>query len=253
MVRSRRYRKNQLAQQKKSYVPNNKKKNRKALIAVGIVALAAVAIAAFFLLGGTGLFSSPRNSPTPSPSGTPTLSPSASPTSSPSVSPSASPTADDSIFNGTKILFMTSMGNITLQLRTDKPITTGNFLNLTKQGLYDGTIFHRIIAGFMIQGGAIQSTTISSIADEIGNNNHNYNGTIAMANTGQPNSATSQFFINVADNNNLYASFDTTYTVFGRVISGMDVVMAISKVATSGDPNNTPLQDVTLLKAVILP
>ncbi len=105
----------------------------------------------------------------------------------------------------------------------------------------------------MIQGGAIQSTTISSIADEIGTNNHNYNSTIAMAKTDQPNSATSQFFINVADNNNLYASFDTTYTVFGRVISGMDVVMAISKVATSGDPNNTPLQDVTLLKAVILP
>ena len=144
------------------------------------------------------------------------------------------------------------MGNITIQLRDDKPITSGNFTSLVQQGLYDGTLFHRVMAGFMIQGGAITSTNVPSIADEIGNDNVNFNGTIAMANTGQVNSANSQFFINVADNNNLYSSFDTSYTVFGRVIQGMDVVMAISHVSVNASSNDKPLQDVTLIKAIVL-
>jgi cyclophilin family peptidyl-prolyl cis-trans isomerase len=146
------------------------------------------------------------------------------------------------------------MGDITIQLRDDKPISAGNFRNLTTQGLYNGTIFHRVMAGFMIQGGAIQSVNVPSISDEIGNDNHNYNGTIAMGNTGAPNSASSQFFINVADNNNLYPTFDTNYAVFGKVIGGMDVVMRISQVpVTTSDPNSPqPVQDVTLIRAIVL-
>jgi peptidylprolyl isomerase len=155
-----------------------------------------------------------------------------------------------------KVLLTTSMGNITIQLRDDMPITTGNFKNLVQQGKYDGTTFHRIIANFMIQGGQINSTT-SSIRDEFGSNNHNVNGTIAMAKQGDPttgasipDSASSQFFINVVDNSNRYATFDTTYSVFGDVIQGMDVADAISKVAT--DQNGNPLQSVTLIKAELI-
>ena len=200
---------------------NKPARNRKTLIAIGVIAVVAVSISAFFVLG-SGLLSGG----------------------------SSSNTYDWSRYTGSKVRLMTSMGNITLQLRNDKPITTGNFLNLTQLGLYDNTIFHRVIADFMIQGGQITSATIPSIADEIGTDNHNYNSTIAMANTGAANSADSQFFISVADNNNRYEQFDTSYTVFGRVIEGMDVVMRISQVATG--TNDKPTQDVTLIKAEVI-
>jgi peptidylprolyl isomerase len=157
-----------------------------------------------------------------------------------------------------KVLLQTSMGNITIQLRDDKPNTAGNFKKLILQGTYDGTIFHRVIADFMIQGGDPTGTgagdsSIATIPDEIGSNNSNVKGTIAMANTGQPNSASSQFFINVVDNSGThrYAGFDSSYTVFGYVIQGIDVAEAISKVST--DSNDKPLQDVTLIRATILP
>jgi peptidylprolyl isomerase len=153
-----------------------------------------------------------------------------------------------------KVLLQTSMGDITIQLRDDKPITTGNFKNLVQQGVYDGTIFHRVIADFMIQGGNNPNVAVATISDEIGNDNHNIIGTVAMAKTSQPNSATSQFFINVVDNSKkVYqdgTTFDGTYTVFGTVISGMDVANAISKVAT--DSNDRPVTDVTLIKAEII-
>jgi peptidylprolyl isomerase len=153
-----------------------------------------------------------------------------------------------------KVLLHTSMGDITIQLRDDKPTTTNNFKNLVKQGVYDGTIFHRVIADFIIQGGMNTSASVATIPDEIGNDNHNVIGTVAMAKTSQPNSATSQFFINVADNSKITyqdgTKFDETYTVFGTVISGMDVANAISKVAT--DSNDKPLTDVTLIKAEII-
>jgi len=148
--------------------------------------------------------------------------------------------------NTNKVLLATSMGNITIQLRDDMPITTGNFKNLVQQGKYDGTTFHRVIADFMIQGGQINSSW-PTIQDEFGSDNHNANGTVAMAKTSEANSATSQFFINVANNTNLYESFDSTYSVFGDVIDGMDVAMAISKVAT--DDNDSPLQTITIIKA----
>lgn len=148
-----------------------------------------------------------------------------------------------------KVLLSTSMGDIVIQLRDDMPITTGNFKNRVQQGKYDGTIFHRVIADFMIQGGYINSS-IPTIPDEFSSNNHNVRGTIAMAKTDQPNSANSQFFINVVDNSNRYASFDSTYSVFGDVIQGMDVADAISKVAT--DSNDSPLQPVTIIKAQLV-
>jgi cyclophilin family peptidyl-prolyl cis-trans isomerase len=153
--------------------------------------------------------------------------------------------------NTNKVLLTTSMGNITIQLRNDTPITTGDFKNLVLQGKYDGTIFHRVIADFMIQGGQINSTW-PSIEDEFGSNNHNVRGTIAMAKTSEPNSAISQFFINVVNNGNRTA-FDSTYSVFGDVTAGMDIVDAISKVpvvedTTTGE-KSIPAQNVTLIKA----
>ena len=144
-----------------------------------------------------------------------------------------------------KVLLQTSMGNITIQLRDDRPITTSNFKNLVEQGVYDGTIFHRVGADFMIQGGMNTSASVATIPDEVGDNNHNNRGTVAMAKTSEPNSATSQFYINVVDNNYL----DSGYTVFGTVISGMDVADAISKVPVNGEQ---PVTDVVLIKAEII-
>jgi peptidylprolyl isomerase len=224
--------------------PRRNNKN-KIYLAIGIIAVAAVVISLFFVLNmnnGSAQSNKVSNNPMISTTaGVPLTSP-----------------AGEYSANGTQVLFITSMGNITIQLRDDKPITTANFVNLTEMGIYDNTIFHRVMAGFMIQGGdptgtGYGSPSIDTIPDEIGNvnTNVNYNGTIAMANTGQPNSASSQFFINVADNQNLYSSFDSSYTVFGQVISGMNVVMAISHVQV--DSNNRPLENVTLVKAEVLP
>jgi cyclophilin family peptidyl-prolyl cis-trans isomerase len=157
----------------------------------------------------------------------------------------------------TKVLLQTTAGNITIDLRTDKPITSGNFINLVKEGKYDGTPFYRTMAGFMIQGGQV-SGNVPTIKDEIGNNNRNAAYTIAMAKTSQPNSATSEFFINVEDNGQKYApSFDATYTVFGTVISGKDVVDAIANAPATENPNNpseisSPVNPVTIIKASIV-
>jgi peptidylprolyl isomerase len=147
-----------------------------------------------------------------------------------------------------KVLLQTSMGNITIQLRTDMPITTGNFKNLVQQGVYDGTIFHRVINNttpYMIQGG-MGDPSIPAIPDEFTSSNHNNRGTIAMANAGA-NTGSSQFFINTANNNYL----DSAHPVFGEVIEGMDVVDAISNVPR--DQNDKPLTNVTIIKAEILP
>jgi peptidylprolyl isomerase len=150
-----------------------------------------------------------------------------------------------------KVLLQTSMGDITIELRADMPITTGNFKNLVQHGTFNDTIFHRVIAGFMIQGGDPTGTgygdpSIPSIPDEFTNNNNNVRGTIAMANAG-PNTGSSQFFINLVNNNYL----DSKHPVFGTVISGMDVVDTIANVAT--DSNDKPIANVTILGASILP
>jgi peptidylprolyl isomerase len=147
-----------------------------------------------------------------------------------------------------KVLLQTSMGDITIQLRDDRPITTSNFKNLVERGVYDGTIFHRVIADFMIQGGQNTDVTVDTIPDELGDNNYNNRGTVAMAKTSLPNSATSQFYINVVDNDYL----NPDYTVFATVISGMDVADAISEVETNNPTENKPVTDVTLIKAEII-
>jgi cyclophilin family peptidyl-prolyl cis-trans isomerase len=112
------------------------------------------------------------------------------------------------------------------------------------------------MAGFMIQGGDPTGTgygdqSIPDIKDEFTTTNHNYNGTIAMANKGAPDTGSTQFFINVADNTD--PTFDSNYPAFGKVISGMDVVMAISKVQVDSNNNDKPLQNVTLISASVLP
>lgn len=154
-------------------------------------------------------------------------------------------------YSHNKVLLTTSMGNILIELRYDMPITTENFKNLVQRGVYDATIFHRVIADFMIQGGDPTRTgygdpSIPNIQDEFTNNNKNERGTIAMANTGTPNSGSSQFFINVVYNRHL----DNGHPVFGRIIEGMDVVDQISRVAT--DSNDRPIEDVALIKAQLV-
>ena len=149
-----------------------------------------------------------------------------------------------------KVLLSTSMGDIVIQLKDDMPITTENFKKLVQQGVYNNTIFHRVIADFMIQGGDPTGTgygdpSIPAIPDEFTSNNRNDRSTIAMANAG-PNTGSSQFFINVVNNNHL----DSKHPVFGKVIEGMDVVDAISKVAT--DQNDRPLQEVRIIKAELV-
>lgn len=155
----------------------------------------------------------------------------------------------DEYTNGVKVLLHTSMGEITLQLRSDMPITTENFVNLAKRGIFNGTIFHRVIRNFMIQGGDPTGTgygdsSIPDIKDEITKKNHNDRGTIAMANAG-PNTGSSQFFINLVDNNYL----DSKHPQFGKVVAGMDVVDAISKVRTN--PMDKPLKDVVIIDVAI--
>jgi len=142
-----------------------------------------------------------------------------------------------------------NMGNITIALDPAMPITAGNFETLVKKGFYDGVIFHRIIDGFMIQGGDPTGTGMGDpgykIKDEFTKNNRNDRGTISMANAG-PNTGGSQFFINLVNNNHL----DTKHPVFGKVVEGMDVVDKIAKVKTGA--NNRPVQNVTIIRAVMV-
>ncbi len=151
-----------------------------------------------------------------------------------------------------RIKLTTNYGEIVINLYNDMPITTANFINLVKQGIYDNTISHRVIPGFMIQAGDPTGTgygdpKIPNISDEWthASGNHNKRGTISMANAG-PNTGSSQFFINLIDNNFL----DRQHPVFGKVIQGMDVADEIAKVPT--DNNDKPLKEVKIIKAEII-
>ena len=161
------------------------------------------------------------------------------------------------------VVMETSLGNIEIELnRAKAPITVENFVKYVEDGYYDGLCFHRIIRGFMIQGGGLDSTgeyreTRDPIAIESQNGLKNVRGAIAMARSSDPNSATSQFFINTVNNDNLdYPSFDGYgYTVFGLVISGMEVVDAIEAVATDardtpyGAMSDWPIEDILIISA----
>jgi cyclophilin family peptidyl-prolyl cis-trans isomerase len=159
------------------------------------------------------------------------------------------------------VLVQTSMGDIKLELFQDKaPISVANFLHYADTKFYDGTIFHRVIPDFMIQGGGFvpgmqrEKPTAPAIRNESYNRVKNERGTVAMARTGEPDSATAQFFINVKDNSFLdraNAQDKVGYAVFGKVIEGMDVVDKIRQVdtRTSGEQKDVPVDDV-IIKSV---
>ncbi|MFL9863248.1 peptidylprolyl isomerase [Paraburkholderia fungorum] len=158
----------------------------------------------------------------------------------------------------------TNHGVIKLELDAEKaPKSVENFLNYVKAGHYDNTVFHRVIDGFMIQGGGFepgmkQKPTAEPIANEANNGLKNVNGSVAMARTNDPHSATAQFFINVNDNDFLNHSSPTPqgwgYAVFGKVVEGLDIVEKIKKVKTGskGFHQDVPADDVVIEKAVIV-
>lgn len=160
------------------------------------------------------------------------------------------------------VRFETSAGNFEVTLYPDKaPVTVKNFLTLVEQEHYNGTIFHRVIKNFMIQGGGLNMSMhkiggVQPIQNEADNGLKNVKGSIAMARTNAPHSASDQFFINTKDNPNLDHSGKTMrgwgYAVFGKVTAGMDIVMKIENSPTSmrGDRNDVPVKTIEILKIV---
>jgi peptidyl-prolyl cis-trans isomerase B (cyclophilin B) len=163
-----------------------------------------------------------------------------------------------------KIKLTTSLGAIIVQLNTEKaPVSSANFLAYTNEGFYNGTIFHRVIKGFMAQGGGFdaafkQKETHAAIKNEADNGLKNNRGTLAMARTNDPNSATAQFFINLKDNAFLDHTSPTPsgwgYAVFGEVIEGMDVVdaMATQPTGNKGGHQDVPNTDIVIEKAEVI-
>lgn len=161
------------------------------------------------------------------------------------------------------VVLTTNMGDITINLFADKaPKTVENFLNYARSGFYDGTIFHRVIDGFMVQGGGFkagmeQKEVQAPIENEANNGVSNTTGTLAMARTPDPHSATAQFFINVNNNTFLDHTSETSqgwgYCVFGEVTQGMDIVEKMKGVATgsSGFHQDVPLEDIVIEKVTI--
>lgn len=177
------------------------------------------------------------------------------------LKPTPTKPAADGYTIGTKVLIKTSLGDITVGLYEEKsPITTKNYLGYVNSGFYNSTIFHRVIKGFMIQGGGLSADmakkeTMRPIMNETTNKVRNKRGTLAMARTNDINSATSQFFINLKDNISL--DFDGSYkgyAVFGEVLDGMDVVDVIAAVATgrNGMHDDVPIEPVVIESATIV-
>ncbi len=168
------------------------------------------------------------------------------------------------VSNNPKVLLKTSMGNVEIELFQEKaPETVANFLAYVKNGFYDHTIFHRVISGFVIQGGGFtaqmqQKPTAKTIQNEAHNDLKNRRGTLAMARSGDPHSASSQFFINLSDNSSLDFTGKNQqgwgYAVFGKVAQGMDVVDKIAGVPTgrAKGHSDVPKQPVTIEKAELL-
>ena len=210
-------------------------------------------VAVIILIAGIYFIPSPSEAPAP-----------ANETKNMTENNNPEPAANPAEAKNLKVVLKTNMGDITLELYMDKtPKTSGNFIKLAESGFYDGTKFHRVIEGFMIQGGdpASKENDASlygrggpgyTIEDEFVAGLSNVRGTIAMANTGAPNSGGSQFFINLVDNIGL--DFDkppmtSSHPVFGRVVDGMDVIDAIGKIPTeSGD---VPINPVVIEKITI--
>lgn len=156
------------------------------------------------------------------------------------------------------VILSTSMGDIQIELFPDRaPMTVANFLQYVDEGFFDGTIFHRVIPGFMIQGGGfteemVQKPTRAPIKNEADNGLENRRGTLAMARTREIDSATAQFFINIADNGFLdHGARDFGYAVFGKVVGGMDVVDAIAGAPTGsrGPHRDVPREPIVIRTA----
>lgn len=165
----------------------------------------------------------------------------------------------------TRVQLHTNLGDIVIRLDAEKaPVSTANFLSYVKEGFYDGTIFHRVIPGFMAQGGGFtqdykQKSTHAPIKNEADNGLVNKRGTIAMARTPDPNSATAQFFINYVDNSFLNYKSPTPqgwgYAVFGEVVKGMEVVDEMAKVPTGAGgpfPTDVPQKAIVIEKATVV-
>ncbi|WP_459990712.1 peptidylprolyl isomerase [Methylosoma difficile] len=164
----------------------------------------------------------------------------------------------------TQVKLTTTLGTIVIQLDTEKaPVSSANFLTYVNEGFYNGTIFHRIIPGFMAQGGGFdnsfkQKATHTTIKNEADNGLTNKRGTIAMARTSDPHSATAQFFINYKDNGFLNFTSPSGngwgYAVFGEVVEGMDVVDAMAKEPTGnrGGHQDVPKTDIVIEKAEVV-
>jgi peptidyl-prolyl cis-trans isomerase A (cyclophilin A)/peptidyl-prolyl cis-trans isomerase B (cyclophilin B) len=179
------------------------------------------------------------------------------------AAPAAKKTEATTAAAAPKVLIKTSLGDITVELYPDKaPKSVDNFLTYVKSGFYEGTIFHRVIAGFMIQGGGFtadlrQKKTRAPIAIESKNGLSNLRGTVSMARTMDPNSATAQFFINTVDNPRLDYAGDANpgYAVFGKVTSGMDVVEKIRAVETGAQGpfvSDVPKTAIVIEKASVV-
>jgi len=161
------------------------------------------------------------------------------------------------------VTFETTMGSIAIELfEDDAPITTKNFLDYANSGFYDGTLFHRVIPGFVIQGGGLETgmknkSGNAPIENEANNGQKNLKWSLSMARTSDPHSATSQFFINLENNSSLDHTAETPqgwgYAVFGTVIEGFETVEAIAAVATgsSGGHQDVPLEDITVQKTKV--
>jgi len=186
-------------------------------------------------------------------------------TTPPAAPAATTKTSGDKMSANPKIKIETSMGDIMLELDAEKaPNTAANFVAYVEDGFFDGLIFHRVIPGFMVQGGGMNPDMSEKadkrppIKNEANNGLKNDRGTVAMARTGDPHSASSQFFINLKDNDFLNFTSETQagwgYAVFGKVIDGMDVVDAIEKVKTGnhGHHGDVPLEPVTITKMTVV-
>lgn len=198
-----------------------------------------------------------------------TAKPTAKPAAKPAAKSPAKTTAGKTAATGAtatqpKVLVKTSMGDFTIELYPDKsPKSVENFLAYVQGKFYDGTIFHRVIDNFMVQGGGFtkdlrQKKTRATIPIESNNGLSNLQGTVAMARTGDPNSATAQFFVNVVDNPRLDYASDASpgYTVFGKVVAGMDVIDAIKSVPTGPQGpfrSDVPVTPVVIETVTLLP
>ncbi len=181
----------------------------------------------------------------------------------PLMADATEPKKETKMTDTSKVVLTTSLGKITIKLNAEKaPVSSANFLAYVNEGFYNGTIFHRVIKGFMAQGGGfdmsfIQKKTHDPIKNEADNGLANKRGTLAMARTNDPNSATAQFFINHKDNSFLDHSSPTPsgwgYAVFGKVVDGMDVVDKMAEVPTGvrGGMPDAPQTDIVIEKAEV--